>query len=224
MGTSAILSLLPAPLVAAAIYLLLRYKYPNGNFHLVHKTFISGLACIVPVFSIDWLITYFHLDHLHSLNRTLFYSFVLTGGVFELLKFLVLRITVYPSKQVHKTFDVILYSIIIASGFTTAYSVYALFYAPAYINVSLYALTVAPVFVSIAVIMGYFTGIALNRQFPVIELITGLFISVVFQGINRFCLLTTDTLFLYMAAGGMLVTAITLVIISLKEPGPDKSN
>lgn len=218
MGTSALISLLPAPIVAVALYILLRYKYPNGNFSLVYKTFILGIACIIPVFIIDTLIKYFHLDHLHSLNRTLFYSFVLTGSVFEILKFLVLRITVYPSKRIHKTFDVILYSIIIGAGFTTAYSVYALFYAPAYISVSLYALTVGPVFVSISVIMGYFTGIALNRQFPVIDLITGLFISVVFQGINRFCLLTTDTLFLYMAVVGMLITAITLVIISLKEP------
>lgn len=218
METSAILSILPAPIVALALYLLLRYKYSNGNFKLLYKTFILGIAGILPVFAIDTLISNFHLDHLHSLNRTLFYAFVLTGGVFELWKFLVLRVFVFPSKQVAKTFNVIVYSIIIAAGFTTAYSVYALFYAPSYIHVSLYALTIGPVFVSIATIMGYFTGNALSRQFPVIELTTGLFIAVVFQGIYRFCLLTTDTLLLYMAIGGMLVIAVTLVIISLKEP------
>ena len=217
MGTSAIFSLLPAPVVAVALYLLLRYKYTNGKFHLVYKSFIWGAAGILPVFVIDTLITNFHLDHLHSLNRTLFYAFVLTGGVFELWKFLVLRIFVYPSKQVVKTFDVIVYSIIIAAGFTTAYSVYALFYAPTYISVSLYALTIGPVFVSIAIIMGYFTGIALNRQFPVIDFITGLFIAVIFGGIYRFCLLTTDTLFLYMASGGMFITGISLLKISLRE-------
>jgi len=218
MGTSEILSLLPAPIVALALYLLLRYKYSNGNFHLVYKTFMWGIAGILPVFIIDRLITYLHLDHLHSLNRTLFYAFVLTASVFELWKFLILRIFVYPSKQVHKTFDVIVYSIIIAAGFTSAYSIYALFFAPSYISVGLYALTIGPVFVSISVIMGYFTGMAISRQFPVIELITGLFIAVVFQGIYRFCLLTTDTLLLYMAAGGMLITSLSLLIISLREP------
>lgn len=222
MGTSAILSLLPAPIVAIALYLLLRYKYSNGNFNLVYKTFISGLVGILPVFVIDTLISHFNLDHLHSLNRTLFYSFILTGSVFELWKFLVLRLFVYPSKQLTKTFDVIVYSIIIAAGFTTAYSVYALFNAPSYISVSLYALTIGPVFVSIAVIMGYFSGIALKRQFPVIELLTGLFIAIVFQGIYRFCLLTTDTLLLYMATGGMLITGISLLIISLRDS--DTSN
>lgn len=218
MGTSAILSLLPAPMVAIAIYLFLRYKYSHGDFHLFYKTFILGAAGILPVFVIDKVIIWVHLDHLHSFNRTLFYAFVLTGGVFELWKFLVLKFSVYSSKQIKKTSNVIIYSIMIGAGFTTAYSVYALFYAPWYINILLYALTIGPVFVSISAIMGYFAGIALSREFPVIDLITGLFIAVVFQGIYRFCLLTTDTIFLYMAAVGMMITGISLVVISLREP------
>jgi RsiW-degrading membrane proteinase PrsW (M82 family) len=217
METSAILSLLPAPIIALALFLLLRYKYPDSTFHLIYKTFIMGIVGIVPVFLIDRLINFLHLDHLHSLNRTLFYAFVLTAGVFEMWKFLVLRLLIYPSKQVNKSFDVIIYSIVVAAGFTTAYSVYALFYAPSYISVSLYAITAGPVFVSIAVIMGYFTGVALNRQYPVAEFITGLFIAIVFHGIYRFCLLTTDTLLLYMTAGGMILTAISLLVISLRQ-------
>ena len=216
MGTSAILSLLPAPIVAVAIYLLLRYKYPDGKFRLLYKTFLFGIAGILPVFIIDKIITYLHLDHLHSLNRTLFYAFVLTGGVFELWKFMVLRLFVYPSKQVHKTIDVIFYSIIIAAGFTSAYSLYALYFAPWYISISLYALSIGPVFVSIAVIMGYFTGLALNRKFVLTDFSTGLFIAIVFQGIYRFCLLTTDTILLYLAMGGMIITAVTFIVFSLR--------
>ena len=222
METSTVLSLLPAPIVAILLFLLLKFKYSHGNFQLVYRTFVLGIAGILPVFVIDILIRNFHLDHLHSLNRTLFYAFVLTGSVFELWKFLLLRLFVYPSNQVVKTFNVIVYSIIIAAGFTTAYSVYAIFYVPSYINVSLYALTIGPAFFSIAVIMGYFAGAALNRQFPVIDLVTGLFVAITFQGIYRFCLLMTDKLLLYVATGGMLVIAISLIIISLREPA--KSN
>jgi RsiW-degrading membrane proteinase PrsW (M82 family) len=218
MELNAVVSLLPAPIVAAVLYLLLRYKYRNGKFELVYKTFLFGLAGIIPVYLIDRLISGMHLDSLHSLNRTLFYAFVLTGGVFELWKFLVLKLFVYPSKQVNKTIDVIVYSVIIAAGFTSAYSVYALFFAPSYIDEGLYALTIGPVFVSISIIMGYFTGIALDHKFPVIEQLTGLFIAVIFQGIYRFCLLTSDTLLIYMATGGMMVTGITLLVISLREP------
>ncbi len=217
MGISAYLSLIPAPLIAVLLYLLLRYKLPGGNYGLVYKTFLIGLAGVLPVFIIDSLISRFHLDHLHSLNRTVFYAFVLTGSVFEFWKFIVLKLFVYQSKKVTKTIDVIFYSIIIAAGFTTSYSVYALFYAPGYISVSLYAISIGPAFVSIAVIIGYFTGNAINRKFPLIEFVTGLFIVVVFQGIYRFCLLTTDTLLLYMALGAMLITAVTLLVFSLRE-------
>jgi protease PrsW len=217
METCEVISLIPGPLVAIVLYLLLRYKYPNGRFGLFFKAFVLGVAGILLVFAIDKLINLLHLNSLHSLNRTLFYSFVLTAGIFELWKFLVLKLLVYPSKHVAKTIDVILYSIIIAAGFTTSYSVYALFYAPSYIDVCLYALTIGPLFVSIAIIMGYFSGIAINRQYPVIDLTIGLFLAITFHGIYRFCLLTTDRILMYMAIGGMLVTGITLLVISLKE-------
>ena len=222
METSAILSLLPAPLAAAVLYLFVRYKFPKGDFKLVFKSFFFGVAGIIPIYFIDKLVIYLHLDHLHSLNRTLFYAFVLTGGVYELWKFLVLKLLVYPSQKVKSTAEMIFYSIIIAAGFTSAYSVYALFYAPAYISVSLYAVSIAPVFISIAVIMGYFAGIALNRKYALTDLLTGLFISIVFQGIYRFCLLTTDTLLLYLAMAGMLATGITFVIFSFR--GSDDSD
>jgi RsiW-degrading membrane proteinase PrsW (M82 family) len=216
METSAILSLLPAPLVAAVLYLFVRYKFPEGDFKLFYKAFFLGVAGIVPIYFIDQLIVYLHLDHLHSLNRTLFYAFVLTGGMFELWKFIILKLLVYPSQKVSKTVEMIFYSVIIAAGFTSAYSVYALFYAPSYISVSLYAVSIAPVFISIAVIMGYFAGIALNRKYAVTDLLTGLFISIVFHGIYRFCLLTTDTILLYLAMAGMLATGITFVIFSFR--------
>ncbi len=217
METTAILSLLPAPIVAIALYLLLRYKFPDGKFQLIYKTFLWGMAGIIPVYIIDRIISAAHLNHLHSLNRTLFYAFVLTAGVYELWKFLVLKVFVFPSKQVHKTIDVIFYSLIIAAGFTTTYSVYALFYAPDYIHVSLYAITIGPAFISMAIIMGYFTGIALKRKFPYIDFVTGLFIASVFHGLYRFCLLTSDTILLYLAIGGMLATAVPLLIFSFRE-------
>ena len=216
METSAILSLLPAPLVAAVLYIFVRYKFPEGDFKLFYKSFFFGVAGILPIYFIDQLIVYLHLDHLHSLNRTLFYAFVLTGGMYELWKFIILKLLVYPSKKVRRTIEMIFYSVIIAAGFTTAYSVYSLFYAPSYISVSLYALSIAPVFISIAVIMGYFAGIGLNRKYAVTDLLTGLFISIVFQGIYRFCLLTTDTILLYLSMVGMLATGITFVIFSFR--------
>ena len=222
MESCAILSLVPAPLVAVALYALLRYKYPKGKFGLLHKTFLLGMAGILPVFAIDKLIAILHLDSLHSLNRTLFYAFALTAAVFELWKFLILRMFVYPSKLVAKSIDVIIYSVIIAAGFTTGYSIYALYFAPSFIDLCQYALTVGPAFVLISVIMGYFTGIALKRDYPVVDMMTGLFLAIVFQGIYRFCILTSDSILLYLSMIGILIIGITLMRISIRE-NPDSN-
>ncbi len=218
MEPSSIVSLLPAPVVALALYLLVRYKYPDGKYGLFYKSFLLGLAGVVAVFIVDALIIKLHLNQLHSLNRTLFYAFVLTGGVFELWIFMVLRLLVYPSKDITKPIDMMFYSLVIAAGFTTSYSVYALFYAPPYINVWLYALTIGPVFVSIAIMMGYFAGIAISRNYPFTDLVTGLFLAVIFQGIYRFCLLTSDFPLMYMAVAGMVLTGISLFIMTLRHP------
>jgi RsiW-degrading membrane proteinase PrsW (M82 family) len=209
--------------VAVVLYFWLKYKYPDGKFALVHKTILLGMAGILPVFVLDKMIVSLHLDSLHSLNRTMFYAFVLTGGAFEFWKFLVLRLFVYPSKRVEKPLDVILYSIFIAAGFTTAYSIYVLFYVPAYVSVCTYALTIGPVFVLISVIMGYFTGISIRRDHPKIDMMVGLFLAVLFHGLYRFCLLTSDSLLLYMSLGGLLVIGITLLSISLRQSADDSN-
>jgi RsiW-degrading membrane proteinase PrsW (M82 family) len=222
MGTSQILSLIPAPVVAIALYALLKYKNPGGSFGLFYKTFLLGVIGIIPVYLIDQGISWLHLNHLHSMNRTMFYAFVLTGSIYEIWKFIILRFFVFSSRQVHKTLDLIFYSLIIAAGFTSAYSVYALFYAPKYISVALYAISIGPAFVSIAIIMGYFAGLALNRKFALTDFATGLFIAIVFHGIYRFCLLTTDTLLLYMAMAGMLTTSITFLVFSLRTTEKSK--
>ena len=221
METCSIISILPASIVALALYLLLRYKYPKGKFALVHKTFLLGVAGILFVFLAEKVVAYLHLDSLHSLNRTLFYAFVLTAAVFEFWKFLILRLFVYPSKLVVKTTDMIVYSIFISAGFTLALSVYSLYFPQSYIDICFDALTVGPVFLSISIIMGYFMGISLKRDNPLVDHMTGLLLAVVFQGINRFCLLTQDAVLHYLTIAGMLVIAITFVIISLRERTDD---
>ncbi len=222
METCSVISILPPSIVAVALYSLLRYKYPKGKFALVHKTFLLGVAGILFVFIAEKTVAYLHLDSLHSLNRTLFYAFVLTALVFEFWKFLILRLFVYPSKLVVKTNDVIVYSIFIAAGFTLAYSIYSFYFPPSFLDPCFDALTVGPVFLSLSIIMGYFMGISLKRDNPLVDHMTGLLLAVVFQGINRFCLLTQDTVLHYLAMAGMFLIALTFIILSLRER-PDDS-
>ena len=223
MDTCSVISILPGPIVAGALYLLLRYKYPKGKFALVHKTFLFGFLGFLFVFATDKIIAYLHLDSLHSLNRTIFYSFVLTAGVYEFWKFLILRLFVYPSKLVVKTSDAIVYSIFVAAGFTLGFSIYTVIFPPPFIDVCFNAMTRGPIFLAISIIMGYFMGVSLKRDNALIDHMTGLLLAVVFQGINRFCLLTQDTILHYLTMAGMFVIAITFIIISLRERADDSN-
>ena len=76
--------------------------------------------------------------------------------------------------------------------------------------------------IAIAILMGYFTGIALRSQHPIIDMLTGLFLAAIFQGIYRFCVLTSDELLLYTSTAGMLIIGISLLLISLREPDRSK--
>jgi 6-phosphofructokinase len=65
------------------------------------------------------------------------------------------------------------------------------------------------------------TSIFYGRE--VVGIMTGLLLAVVFQGINRFCLLTQDTILHYLTMAGMFVIAITFIIISLRERADDSN-
>jgi RsiW-degrading membrane proteinase PrsW (M82 family) len=217
MMSISILSLLQPVLIAAALFGLLKYKYPEGNFSLVYRMFLLGILAVLPVYAFDQLIARAGLDSLHSFHRTLFYALVLTGGFYEFLKYVLLRTMVLPSKRVTKTIDVILYSLFIGAGFTTGASLYALLIEPPFINPLLYSLTTSPVFIAVAIIMGYFCGISLHRKYPVIDRMVALLLAVLLQGLYRFCLLLSDTPLLFMAVAGIVIIGGTLLFLALRE-------
>jgi len=221
METCKLLSVLPGPIVAIALYLFFRFKFPKGKFELIHKTFLLGLLGIIPMLFMYKMVQLIHFN-LHSINRTLFYAFVLTGGVYELWKFIILRFVVFKSKLVKSTIDMIIYSVFIGAGFTTAFGVYSLYFTPGYIDMFLSTLTLGPAFILIAVIMGYFVGKSLRHEASFIDQMTALFLAVIFEGIYRFCITTTDDTLLYMVLIGTFLIAGTLFWISLKEPNDSK--
>jgi RsiW-degrading membrane proteinase PrsW (M82 family) len=104
-----------------------------------------------------------------------------------------------------------------ASGFTTFYSVYALYFAPSYIDTCLFAYTLPVAFVSLAIMMGYFIGVAKTRHNRFVDLASGLFIAVIFHGIYRFCLLTSDKALMYLALPAMAIIALTFLYFAVRK-------
>lgn len=217
MDNCSIVSMFIAPAIAIALYVLLKYKYPKGSFKLVYQCFMLGVSGIIVVYFADRIIESLHLNSLHSVNRTLFYSFVLTTGLYELVKLVFLRLLVYKSHMVRRPIDMIVYTIFIFTGFNTAFSIYRIFFGPEYVNDCIYAFSVGPAVVSLAIIMGYFVGQARGRRYNFVDLFTALLITVVFNGLFYFCILTSDLPLLYLSIAGMVIVALPLLFITLKQ-------
>lgn len=206
-----------APVLFALLYIFLKFKYRDGDFSLFFKVFAAGVLSLLLVFFADWLIHKARLDSLHSFHRTLFYAFILTAGLFELIKFFIIRINAYKDKRFVNISDGIVYSLAAALGFTTSYSVYIYFFPPQFINQCTYAWSIGPAVTSMAVVMGFFFGIAQKRRYSIIDLLTGLFASVVLHGVYRFCLLYNDKTMLLMALIAMTIIAVILMVRAIRS-------
>ena len=217
MNMCTILQFAISPVLFIILYMFLKFKYRDGDFSLLFKVFIIGLLSLLLIFPADWIIHKAGLDSLHSFHRTLFYAFILTAGLFELLKFLVIRIYAYKDKRFVNISDGIVYSLVASLGFTTTYSVYMYFFPPEFIKQCTYAWSIGPAAVSMAVVMGFFFGIAQKRRYSIIDLLTGLFAAIVLHGVYRFCLLYNDKTMLLMALIAMAFIALVLVVKAIRS-------
>lgn len=210
-------SVLISPFIACVIFVFLKYKYPKGWFSLVFSSFFTGAAGVILVFITDRIIEMYNLNSLHSVNRTLFYAFVLTTGIYELYKITVVRLLVYKSGIVRRPSDLIIYTLFIFTGFNSSFSLYRIYFGAEYVNDCIYAYSVGLVVLSLAVVMGYFIGQARGKQYEFVDFFIALFISTVFHGLYYFCILTSDLPLLYLSIAGMAMVASILVAIILKQ-------
>jgi protease PrsW len=216
MNACNILQFAIAPALFFLLYIFLKFKYHDGDFSLFFKVFAIGVFSLFIVFLADWLIHKAGLDSLHSFHRTLFYAFILTAGLFELVKFLVVRIYAYKDKRFVSISDGIVYSLAASLGFTTSYSVYLYFFPAEFINQCTYAWSIGPATVCMATVMGFFFGMAQKRRYSIIDLLTGLFAAIVLHGVYRFCLLYNDKTMLLMAIILMALIAIILIVKAVR--------
>jgi RsiW-degrading membrane proteinase PrsW (M82 family) len=220
MTVCTILQFAISPVLFLILYIFLRFKYPKGDFSLFFKVFVIGLISILIIMLADWIIHKAGLDSLHSFHRTMFYAFILTAGLFELVKFLIVRFFAYKDKRFVNISDGIVYTLVAALGFYTSYSVYAYFFPPEFVKQCTYAWSIGPAVVSMAVVMGFFFGIAQKRRNSFIDLLSGLFAAIILHGVYRFCLLYNDKTLLLMALIAMAIIAVILIVRAVRTSEP----
>lgn len=203
---------LVAPIFFILLLAYLKYKFPKGDFSLFFLSFFVGILAVGVIILADWIAKSAGLDQLRNLRRSVFYTFVLVGGVAELAKFLIVMIFIVPDKRFKTISDGIVYCLAAGLGLTSAFVIYSYLQQPVYPGLHLYMLTLTPMVMALAVIMGFFMGMGKVRNNLFIDSMTGLFAASFFHGLYQFCLLTQDKRLLIITITGTVIISLILLV------------
>lgn len=218
--TSLVISLIISPLLAVILFVFLKYRFSDGYFKLLIKSYFWGiLSSLVAgiIFFIAYKLSYIELK---NLRRILFYSFIVIGFGQELGKFIVLRFLVLPSKAFKSPSDGIIYSLMISFGAMSIYNIATVFIDTTY-NTNI---LISYAFVSIvyAVIMGFFVGLGKMRKNRMIDSLSGLFGAIFFHGVYEFIIQTNDMLLLWPFLIGSAIITFLFVLKSVQISDENK--
>ncbi|MCK9203006.1 MAG: PrsW family glutamic-type intramembrane protease [Bacteroidales bacterium] len=212
-----------APIVAIGIYFYCKKQYDKSFLNLLTMSFIIGAFSIAIVLFAEMLSTWLGLNNVHSLKRTLFYSFVTIGGISEFAKFFLFRYFILPDKLIDRPMHGITFSVMTALGFS---SLFLLFYAldlfgtQQIFPVTLYPFLFVPANILFAIIMGFFTGMAKFLKARFFFYLTGFLGPAFFHGIFNFCLLSHDYKLLSLFSfGSMVIVFILGLKAAYTKPG-----
>lgn len=216
MNISNILPLLIAPVVFFILILLARRIMEKKVLNLFASAYFVGLFAAVPMIIALYFVYTYWLEHVLSLRRILFYSFVLMGFLAEFSKFMLLRFYYLPKESITKPFDGILFSVMLSMGLATTANVF-FYYEWKYsdnFEIVLYTLPFAQLLIGI--ILGFFTGMSKFRT-NYFDSLTGFSAALVFHGFYVFCLISQDYLLLAVLGAGTFIIAMLLAGKSLNS-------
>lgn len=203
------ISLLLGPILAGLIFFLIYKKRGRDRYQKLITAFFWGMFSIVIVTLFQYIAYNFGLHPEKNLRQNIFYSFIVIGIGSELGKYIVLRYIYFPKDSFKGPIDGIVYSVFISMGFAIIANV-EYFVFPYFSNISFtYAITMVIANLFIAVIMGFFVGIAKTRQNKFVDSLTGLFGAAFFHALYYFCFSALDyKLLLFLGIGTFIIVIL----------------
>ena len=210
MEINYVLSLLFSPLLAAIVVGIIWTKRGKDRYPGLIASFVLGMFSIAIVLLFQYIAKYYGLDPYRNIRRTIFYAFMVMGIGSELGKYLVLRYFYFTKSSFNGPLDSIVYSTMIALGFSFAGNI-LYFTLPFYTEVDfIYAYSVVPANIFFAVIMGFFIGMGKSRENKFVDSMTGLFGASFFHALYNFCFFTNDYRLLVFLSIGAFIIVIML--------------
>ncbi|NOX47450.1 MAG: PrsW family intramembrane metalloprotease [Chlorobi bacterium] len=203
------ISLFLGPFLAGLIFLLIYRKRGRDRYQKLITSFIWGMFSIVVVTLFQYIAYNYGLHPEKNLRQNIFYSFMVIGIGSELGKYIVLRYIYFPKDTFKGPIDGIVYSVFISMGFATIANI-LYFTLPFFKEISFsYSITMVISNLFIAVIMGFFVGIAKSRNNKFVDSLTGLFGAAFFHALYSFCSIAHDyKLLLFLSIGTFIIVIL----------------
>lgn len=211
---SLIFALLLGPLMAVIFYSFMKYRFPNGYFGLLFRSYFWGVFSVIIAGIIFFFGHFYGYLDLKNLRRIIFFSFFIIGFGQEFGKFLILRYLMLPNKFFKSPSDGITYSLMISFGAGTIINLAIYIIYPG-TDISIYFSNIL-VGLVYAVVMGFFVGLGKIRNNRMIDSLSGLFGAAFFHGSFEFIVQTDDRLLIWPFLIGSAFITFLLIVKSIQ--------
>lgn len=207
-----LLGLALAPVIFLFTLVYLWDRHEREPIPRLILTFFFGILTAIPaIFGEIYLeqLTGFHTGP--ALVPTLLYALIVVAFVEEFVKYFVVRVYSYPSKQFNEPYDGIMYAVAVSLGFAAIENVGYVFMDGGGIEVAWARMfTAVPMHAMCGVIMGYYVGHAKFKSTPsgaFWDRMKGLFAAVTIHGLYDF--------FLMWEVEAVAILAIVVLIVAI---------
>ncbi len=210
MSLEPIFIILIAPVVAF-FYLLLSSKYAEKETHtLLRDSFLYGIIAFVVSVLLIVLMDAMDLATTRSLNRTLFYSFVVVGFLEQLPRFLIFILIIAKKDAFNTPTKGILYSIALTLGFVLIKNIWFVLSNGGLHFSETTGFYDVPAQVLIAIVMGFFLSYGAFSGSKFIYPLLALGSASFFHGLYQFSIFSEDNSLMASFFGLIFLLAILL--------------
>jgi protease PrsW len=214
------------PGLAIAYWIFRQDRYEPEPPRMLIRAFAAGCVSTVPALMMQLLCQ--DLENAHNLWDTAIFAFLVVGFTEEMSKYMMLRLTVYPSDEFNEPMDGIVYSVMISMGFATLENVmYVLNTGGGLATAFGRAFTAVPAHAAFGVLMGAYVGLAkFNPDKRDAYILIGVTLAIFFHGLYDFFLLQKVYEGIAILAIGALIWGIRLsrqLIETGQETSPFKN-
>lgn len=205
-----------APGLAISMFVYYMDKFEKEPLHLLVKCFALGALAIIPAILLNKVFQTF-VSPSQTIVGLATFAFLVIALSEELCKFAVVRYFAFPKLAFNEPYDGIVYSVMVSMGFATTENIMYVFIQatfPDSMNVAIIRMfTAVPAHAAMAIMMGYFVGLAKFHPARGLLLLTGFFAAMIFHGVYDFFLTMQNYPFM---TAGAIVSLFISIQLSMK--------